>query len=128
MTLFFYTGIITLVGGECWNRQTGTVEVRVSLTYGFKSRFSHHFLKKVDCRKAVDFFVFTARWMFKKSCIHIFFRRSAQTAYSNLLSGDISLLRDTQLGQEWMDVLLPNSKLEYTTLDLAGDGIMTRLK
>ena len=27
---------------ECWNWQTGTFEVRVSLTYGFKSRFSHH--------------------------------------------------------------------------------------
>ena len=26
---------------ECWNWQTGTFEVRVSLTYGFKSRFSH---------------------------------------------------------------------------------------
>ena len=27
----------------CWNRQTGTFEGRVSLTYGFKSRHSHHF-------------------------------------------------------------------------------------
>ena len=27
---------------ECWNWQTGTFEVRVSKTYGFKSRFSHH--------------------------------------------------------------------------------------
>ena len=26
---------------ECWNWQTGTFEVRVSMTYGFKSRFSH---------------------------------------------------------------------------------------
>ena len=26
---------------ECWNWQTGTFEVRVSTTYGFKSRFSH---------------------------------------------------------------------------------------
>ena len=26
----------------CWNRQTGTFEGRVSLTYGFKSRHSHH--------------------------------------------------------------------------------------
>ena len=25
----------------CWNRQTGTFEGRVSLTYGFKSRHSH---------------------------------------------------------------------------------------
>ena len=27
---------------ECWNRQTGTFEVRVSTTYGFKSHFAHH--------------------------------------------------------------------------------------
>ncbi len=27
---------------ECWNRQTGTFEGRVSMTYGFKSRLSHH--------------------------------------------------------------------------------------
>ncbi len=26
----------------CWNRQTGTFEGRVSLTYEFKSRHSHH--------------------------------------------------------------------------------------
>ncbi len=26
----------------CWNRQTGTFEVRVSLTCGFKSHRSHH--------------------------------------------------------------------------------------
>lgn len=25
----------------CWNRQTGTFEGRVSLTYGFKSHYSH---------------------------------------------------------------------------------------
>ena len=25
----------------CWNRQTGTFEGRVSLTYGFESRHSH---------------------------------------------------------------------------------------
>ena len=25
----------------CWNRQTGTFEGRVSLTYGFKSHHSH---------------------------------------------------------------------------------------
>ena len=28
---------------ECWNWQTGTFEVRVSTTYGFKSRLAHHF-------------------------------------------------------------------------------------
>ena len=27
---------------QCWNRQTGTFEGRVSLTYGFKSRSVHH--------------------------------------------------------------------------------------
>lgn len=27
---------------ECWNWQTGTFEVRVSTTYGFKSRLAHH--------------------------------------------------------------------------------------
>ena len=26
----------------CWNRQTGTFEVRVSMTCGFKSHRSHH--------------------------------------------------------------------------------------
>ena len=26
---------------QCWNRQTGTFEGRVSLTYGFKSRLPH---------------------------------------------------------------------------------------
>ena len=26
----------------CWNRQTGTFEGRVSMTYEFKSRHSHH--------------------------------------------------------------------------------------
>ena len=28
---------------ECWNWQTGTFEVRVSSTYGFKSRLAHQF-------------------------------------------------------------------------------------
>lgn len=31
-----------LVKRECWNWQTGTFEVRVSTTYGFKSRLAHH--------------------------------------------------------------------------------------
>ena len=31
---------------ECWNWQTGTFEVRVSMTYGFKSRFSHQTAKR----------------------------------------------------------------------------------
>ena len=29
----------------CWNRQTGTFEGRVSLTYGFKSRLPHQIEK-----------------------------------------------------------------------------------
>ena len=29
---------------ECWNWQTGTFEVRVSTTYGFKSRLAHQIL------------------------------------------------------------------------------------
>ena len=32
----------------CWNWQTGTFEVRVSLTYGFKSRFSHHIKRRYE--------------------------------------------------------------------------------
>ena len=32
----------------CWNRQTGTFEGRVSLTYGFKSRHSHQSKNPVD--------------------------------------------------------------------------------
>ena len=27
---------------KCWNRQTGTFEVRVSMTCGFKSHLPHH--------------------------------------------------------------------------------------
>ena len=33
---------------ECWNWQTGTFEVRVSMTYGFKSRFSHHIKRRYE--------------------------------------------------------------------------------
>ena len=33
--------IIIHVERECWNRQTGTFEVRVSTTYGFKSHLAH---------------------------------------------------------------------------------------
>ena len=41
LTFSSVTDIIMLVERECWNRQTGTFEVRVSLTYGFKSRLAH---------------------------------------------------------------------------------------
>ena len=39
----------------CWNRQTGTFEGRVSLTYGFKSRHSHHGLSRFDDVNSLDF-------------------------------------------------------------------------
>ena len=35
---------------ECWNRQTGTFEVRVSLTCGFKSHLAH-FQKTAEFRQ-----------------------------------------------------------------------------
>ena len=44
LTLWFNVDIITLAfenARQCWNRQTGTFEGRVSLTYGFKSRLPH---------------------------------------------------------------------------------------
>lgn len=42
---------------ECWNWQTGTFEVRVSTTYGFKSRLAHH--ENPEGIKLSGFFVFT---------------------------------------------------------------------
>ena len=48
---------------------------------------------------------------------------TAQNAYLAFLSGDVSLVEDTQLGQEWTDFYLPNSELEYVLLDLDGDDI-----
>lgn len=48
---------------------------------------------------------------------------AAQKAYFDFLSGDISLLEDKELGQEWVDFYLPNSELEYVFLDLDGDDI-----
>ncbi len=35
-----------LIVRECWNWQTGTFEVRVSTTYGFKSRLAHQKKKR----------------------------------------------------------------------------------
>lgn len=50
----------------------------------------------------------------------------AQAAYSSLLSGEISLLEGSQLDQwglrEWPELLLPG-EVEYTCLDLDGDGV-----
>ena len=48
---------------------------------------------------------------------------TAQRAYLDFLSGDVSMLEDTVLGQEWTDFYLPNSELEYVFLDLDGDDI-----
>lgn len=33
---------------KCWNRQTGTLEVRVSMTCGFKSHLPHHYEKPLS--------------------------------------------------------------------------------
>ena len=45
----------------CWNRQTGTFEGRVSLTYGFKSRHSHHNRKE---QKSTDNIAFIGAFRF----------------------------------------------------------------
>ncbi|MCH5193520.1 MAG: hypothetical protein J1F11_06130 [Oscillospiraceae bacterium] len=47
----------------------------------------------------------------------------AVAVYMDFLSGDVSLLDDEELGREWVDFYLPNGGLEYTMLDLDGDGI-----
>ena len=49
--------------------------------------------------------------------------QTAQAAYFDFLSGDVSLLEDTEVGQSWVDFYLPNSELEYAFLDLDGDDI-----
>ena len=41
---------------ECWNRQTGTFEVRVSLTCGFKSHLSHQISKPQIVSNDLRFF------------------------------------------------------------------------
>jgi len=46
---------IILAERVCWNWQTGTFEGRVSMTYGFKSRHSHHVEAKLSF--ASTFFV-----------------------------------------------------------------------
>ena len=40
---------------SCWNRQTGTFEGRVSLTYGFKSHLPHQTLKNGSITKVEPF-------------------------------------------------------------------------
>lgn len=47
----------------------------------------------------------------------------AQTAFLNFLSGNVSLLEDQELGQEWTNFYLPNSELEYVFMDLDGDDV-----
>ncbi len=44
---------------QCWNRQTGTFEGRVSLTYGFKSRLPHQ-ERDFAFAKSLSFFVYKA--------------------------------------------------------------------
>ena len=42
----------------CWNRQTGTFEVRVSMTCGFKSHRSHHQTESGrNLRSGLSFFI-----------------------------------------------------------------------
>ena len=51
----------------------------------------------------------------------------AETAYEAFLSGDISLFDDTEKEtwalDVWTDTILPSGGLEYTYLDLDGDGV-----
>lgn len=49
--------------------------------------------------------------------------QTVQAAYFDFLSGNISLLEDIELGQHWVNVILPNSELEYIFLDLDGDDV-----
>ena len=55
----------------CWNRQTGTFEGRVSMTYEFKSRHSHHIRTKVMIPLVLQlsffFYTLTALW-YKDFC------------------------------------------------------------
>ena len=44
---------------QCWNRQTGTFEGRVSLTYGFKSRLPHQ-VRGFAKAKPLSFCVFAS--------------------------------------------------------------------
>ena len=54
MQNFFLRSAIWLYMRVCWNRQTGTFEGRVSLTYGFKSHYSHQSSK---LKNAYCFFI-----------------------------------------------------------------------
>ncbi|MCH5349355.1 MAG: hypothetical protein J1E40_08540 [Oscillospiraceae bacterium] len=47
---------------------------------------------------------------------------SAKEVYMNFLGGDVSLLGSPELGQSWIDFYLPAGGMEYTFLDLDGDG------
>ena len=47
----------------------------------------------------------------------------AQKEFLEFLSGDVSLLEDQELGNEWAEFYLPNSELEYVFMDLDGDGV-----
>ena len=59
LTSGFCCGIILSVERQCWNRQTGTFEGRVSLTYGFKSHLPHQFkLRKPPKIRGLRSFIF----------------------------------------------------------------------
>ena len=45
----------------CWNRQTGTFEGRVSLTYGFKSHLPHQIRENDDGCSPLFFYIFYRR-------------------------------------------------------------------
>ena len=62
----------------CWNWQTGTFEGRVSMTYGFKSRHSHH----VEAKRTL-----LRLFLFKKAirplpCFSSFVKGHVQVGYS----------------------------------------------
>ena len=42
----------------CWNRQTGTFEGRVSLTYGFKSHSPHQIMRDYSEMSSLFIFIF----------------------------------------------------------------------
>ena len=44
---------------KCWNRQTGTFEVRVSMTCGFKSHLPHHKIHVFGFNLHMDFLYFS---------------------------------------------------------------------
>ena len=65
-------GIITLAFEmrQCWNRQTGTIEGRVSLTYGFKSHLPHQ--ENGNLRKRISVFLYPEKAeLFRTACLFL---------------------------------------------------------